>query len=161
MVFSVQQGEYGPLVVYKLQVPKQAAPVMPAASPTTAPSINTVSPAEDATYAIPSRAPKVLGRVAMPASHTPAAAPPALGVLDVVALPSEEPVPAADAYEGVTLRVPDPATVLRIIEQAPVGEALFNEATGEVLTLKQVNDELAWRHDTAEKLRNRPSAPRF
>ena len=29
MVFSVQQGEHGPLVVYKLKVPEQAAPAAP------------------------------------------------------------------------------------------------------------------------------------
>ena len=159
MVFSVQQGEYGPLVVYKLQVPKQAAPGTPVASPPSTPSVTVPPPAEDQTYMIPSRAPRVLGRVVMPASGAPAPAPRAPSVLDVVALPSEGPGPAAEPYEGVTLRVPDRAAVLRIVEDAPLGEPMFNEATGEVLTLKQVNDEISWRHDTIEKLRHLPAGP--
>ena len=70
-VFSVQQGEHGPLVVYKLQVPERsAATVQPL--PPAMPEPVTV---------IPSRAPSVLGTVVIPSDSAP--------------LPSAEALPAA------------------------------------------------------------------
>ena len=123
MVFSVQQGEHGPLVVYKLQVPQAEAPATPAP-----------------TYMIPSRVPAVLGTVVLPAELAPR---------------------AAEAFDGVQLRLPEPDLGFRVIEGGVIGEAMVNEESGDVITLKQVNDDIAWRRETAEKLRQVPIAPRF
>lgn len=88
-VFSVQQGEHGPLVVYKLQRPGQETPA-PAApvvipSPTGgAPAAGVPLPAlllpqaagavPQGIIVIPSRAPAILGTVVMPAAEPPPAA---------------------------------------------------------------------------------------
>jgi hypothetical protein len=122
-VFSVQQGEHGPLVVYRLHVPERPAPAAPAAEPVTV---------------IPSRAPSVLGTVVMPPAGL---APPA-----VVARPA--PVP-----QGAALRV-------TAEEAAPAAAAVTWEG-GDFVTLKQVNDEIVWRRETADSLPEVPFAPRF
>jgi hypothetical protein len=125
-VFSVQQGEHGPLVIYKLHVPDRAAPAaerVPAAEPV---------------IVIPSRAPTVLGTVVMPPGGL---APPAV----TVALPS--PVP-----QGATLGV--------AAEEAAPAAAVTWEG-GDFVSLKQVNDEIVWRRETAASLPEVPFAPRF
>lgn len=82
MVFSVQQGEHGPLVVYKLQVPQTPAVEKPAAQvpaashrPRLRSGITRVpqQPAtrSAATQPVPPRAPRSLGTVVMPASALP------------------------------------------------------------------------------------------
>jgi len=109
MVFSVQQGEHGPLVVYKLAVPQSAAPVV-SAPLTTPPTV-------------------IIG----------------------------EPDPVAADSSGV----PDSATVYRTVEELQDSGRMINTQTGSTLTLKQVNDAVIWRRDTAEKLRQVPIAPRF
>jgi hypothetical protein len=109
MVFSVQQGEHGPLVVYKLAVPQTAAPVL-SAPPATPPTV-------------------IIG---------------------------EPESVAADSRS-----VPDSATVYRIVEELQDSGRMINVQTGSTLTLKQVNDAVVWRRDTAEKLRQVPIAPRF
>ena len=132
-VFSVQQGEHGPLVVYKLQLPEQRAPAHPA--PVLSPSPPDAAPAPDGVFpallphtaddlpqsvvVIPSRAPTILGTVVMPAGVMPASEP-----------------PAAAAAE------PD-----WIAEDS--------------ITLQQVSDDILWRRDTAERLPETPFAPRF
>ncbi len=126
IVFSVQQGEHGPLVVYKLQAPKPAAP---AAATTPAPA-----------YADPSRAPRVLGTVLLPLDTAP---------------------PPTQSFSGVVLRVPEPGLDFRVVEDGVAGQAMINEETGTPLTLEQISDAIAWRRDTAEKLRRIPIAPRF
>jgi hypothetical protein len=123
MVFSVQQGEHGPLVVYKLQVPPAEAPAPPAT-----------------TYVIPSRAPAVLGTVVLPAERTPR---------------------AEETFDDAPLRLPERGLGFRVIEGGVIGEAMVNEKSGDVLTLQQINDDIAWRRDTVEKLRQVPIAPRF
>jgi hypothetical protein len=92
---------------------------------------------------IPSRAPTVLGTVAMPPAGL---APPA-----VVALPSPMP-------QGATLGV----TTLGVTaeEAAPAAAAVTWEG-GDFVTLKQVNDEIVWRRETADSLPEAPFAPRF
>jgi hypothetical protein len=122
-VFSVQQGEHGPLVVYKLHVPDRAAP---AAEP---------ARAAEPVIVIPSRAPTVLGTVVMPPAGL---APPA-----VVALPS--PLPQGAAL-GITAEEAAPAVTWE---------------GGDFVTLKQVNDEIVWRRETADSLPEAPFAPRF
>ena len=74
-VFSVQQGEHGPLVVYKLQLPDQRTP---------APSAPVVIPSR----AVEAPAPAVLGTVVMPAAEPPppAAAAPGRIVEGVITL---------------------------------------------------------------------------
>jgi len=119
-VFSVQQGEHGPLVVYKLHVPDRAAP---AAEPV---------PAAEPITVIPSRAPTVLGTVVMPPA--------------VDALPS--PLPQGAAL-GITAE-----------EAAPAAAAVTWER-GDFVTLKQVNDDIIWRRETADSLPEVPFAPRF
>lgn len=119
MVFSVQQGEHGPLVIYKLQVPPRAAPAAPSA------------PSAGPGYVIPSRAPQVLGTVVTPG--------------------------AGAAYP---LPVPPSAILAEPVQPAPAA-APPGWATGGIVTLQQVNDDLAWRRETAEKLPEVPFAPRF
>jgi len=116
-VFSVQQGEHGPLVVYKLNVPERPAPAAPAAEPV---------------IVIPSRAPSVLGTVVMPPA--------------VVALPALVP-------QGATLGV--------TAEEAAPAAAAVTWKEGNFVTLKQVNDEIVWRRETADSLPEVPFAPRF
>lgn len=110
MVFSVQQGEHGPLVVYKLTVPQPATPGVSA--PLTRP-------------------PTVI--IGEPDSAGPT------------------PLPAA----------PDSATGFSSVEEGEDSGRMINAQTGGPLTLKQVNDAVGWRRDTAEKLRQVPIAPRF
>lgn len=87
-VFSVQQGEHGPLVVYKLQLPEQRAsahpaPVLSPLRPDAAPAPDGVLPAllpqsdlPQDVVVIPSRAPVILGTVVLPApAPLPAALP--------------------------------------------------------------------------------------
>lgn len=73
VVFSIQQGEHGPLVVYKLQLPAQHAALPPAPvvipAPPPAPSLEDV-------IVIPSRAPAILGTIVLPRSEPPPAAAP-------------------------------------------------------------------------------------
>lgn len=152
MVFSVQQGEHGPLVVYKLKLPDQTAPQ--------APSRATMPPAA----AVPAQRPgplqpTVLGTVSLPAERAAALgrapAGPAPAASDSV------PAPAA-AAAPVPLTVPDAAAVQRIVsEYDSGGQSMVNATTGERITLEAVNDEVLWRRDTAEKLRDQPFAPRF
>lgn len=131
MVFSVQQGQHGPLVVYKLQVPKapnaeiravespaagtsasgQAAnpprlrsgitrvPQQPATRSAATPQA--VAPA---TQPVPSRAPRSLGTVVMPASALP---PPQVVPVPVTPVPAavtpvEAPAPAAEPLPAET-----------------------------------------------------------
>lgn len=86
-VFSVQQGEHGPLVVYKLQVRPQAAPTAPPAPP------------GEPVVIIPSRAPRVLGTVVLPAGRPAAPLPVPLAPALV-----EAATPAPVAGDGVTLQ---------------------------------------------------------
>ena len=64
----------------------------------------------------------------------------------VVALPA--PVP-----QGATFRV-------TAEEAAPAAAAVTWEG-GDFVTLKQVNDEIVWRRETADSLPEVPFAPRF
>lgn len=128
MVFSVQQGEHGPLVVYKLKVPGDSA------------AVATPAPAAPVTVT-PTRAPKVLGTVAMPPA---APAPSGVSVLDIleqIAPPAATPTAAA------------PAT-------AP-SEASLDWGSQDGITLDRVNSDITWRRETAERLPDQPFAPRF
>lgn len=116
-ILSVQQGEHGPLVVYKLQLNPGAAQAVPPAPPGTV-------------VVIPSRAPRVLGTVAIPADGAAA------------------PLPAA----------PGPAAVEAVAPAAPAAGATVS---GNAFTLEEVSNELTWRRETAEKLREVSFAPRF
>ena len=223
MVFSVQQGEHGPLVVYKLAVPRPAAavPAVPATPQTSAPvprlrSSITRVPEHPATRTlatvVPSRAPRSLGTVVMPASAlpppqiNPIAVPPAVPAaapLPTTALPRPPAPPAPPAVasaptvaslqprvlgsvtvseiEALTAYqsldpvsvgevpssylssnfVPSSEEVGQIVEHSQFGVMMINEDTGESLTLQEVSDAVAWRRDTAERLRQVPIAPRF
>lgn len=52
-------------------------------------------------------------------------------------------------YEPVTL------------DFSPIGGMTTNAPTGEWTTLKAISDDIAWRRDTAEKLRQLEFSPRF
>lgn len=82
-VFSVQQGEHGPLVVYKLQLPDQSTPaaaapvIIPAQTtltPVVIPASGPLRPTLEDIVVIPSRAPAILGTVVLPAPLPTAAA---------------------------------------------------------------------------------------
>jgi hypothetical protein len=59
-------------------------------------------------------------------------------------------IPAATSRE-------EPAT----LDLATEDGIMTNARTGESLTLKAISDDLSWRRDTAEKLRQVPVGPRF
>ncbi|MGD1877096.1 MAG: hypothetical protein ACFB13_06300 [Kiloniellaceae bacterium] len=156
MVFSVQQGDHGPLVVYKLQVPQAAAPDLSGTpQPLRPPPViigdpiieDPVAPAPRAARVGPLE-PTVLGTVVMPAKRlTPAP------------LPTAAPLPTE---AGVTVAgVPDSARVYRIVEDFEGPPPLINEKTGAALTLQDINEAVVWRRDTARKLRQDPFVPRF
>ena len=190
MVFSVQQGEHGPLVVYKLEVPNAQPAQNPAAqnpAGKTAPQAPrlrsgiTRVPRQPATLsaATPQTvAPRSLGTVVMPASALP---PPRVTPVPVAVLPAEAPAPAAEpaslqprvlgtvsaseiealtAYEPLP-PVTDSGDVFHVVEDSGFGAAMINEDTGDSLTLEEVNNAAVWRRDTAERLRRVPIAPRF
>ena len=190
MVFSVQQGEHGPLVVYKLEVPNAQPAQNPAAqnpAGKTAPQAPrlrsgiTRVPRQPATRsaATPQTvAPRSLGTVVMPASALP---PPRVTPVPVAVLPAEAPAPAAEPaslqprvlgtvsaseIEALTAYQPmppvtDSGEVFHVVEDSEFGTAMINEDTGDSLTLQEVNDAAIWRRDTAERLRRVPIAPRF
>jgi hypothetical protein len=63
---------------------------------------------------------------------------------------------------AVPLTVPNREAVYQIVSDYDGrGELMVNEKTGERITLEAVNDEVLWRRDTAQRLRNQPFAPRF
>ncbi len=158
MVFSVQQGEHGPLVVYKLQLPEPVETdnppraVVPLSAVTrnmdAVPLPEDVAPLQAIAPAAPKMSPlepTILGTVVMPADRAAA----------IVARPA--PPPAA-----VPLTVPDRNAIYRIIaDYDGGGRIMVNEKTGERITLEAVNDEVLWRRDTARRLRDQPFAPRF
>lgn len=151
MVFSVQQGEHGPLVVYKLAVPPSAATVAPAPPPPLLPATVVIEePVAPPKPRLSPLQPTILGTVAMPAGRAVMPAP-------QPAVPSAVPPAHTARFSGV----PDTATVYRIVEDFQDSGAMINEDTGVPVTLQQVNDAIAWRRDTAEKLRRVPIAPRF
>ncbi len=183
MVFSVQQGEHGPLVVYKLEVPRSAGPVSPA--PATAPApvppmgrlgrvviprAQAAPVAESAPRAAAPAAPRaprlspleptILGTVAMPVAGPGAALAPA-----PVAAPAALPIPLVPAQPAPTSVELDPfAFADRYHGSSDPDEddgVLINATTGEIVTLQEVNDAVAWRRETAEKLRQLPVGPRF
>lgn len=158
MVFSVQQGAHGPLVTYKLEVPRTAESVNP---PRVAVPLSAVTRDMDAALlpedvaplqAIAPAAPKmsplqptILGTVVMPADRATAIA------------PRPAPQPAA-----VPLTVPNPEAIYQLVSDYDGrGEIMVNEKTGERITLEAVNDEVLWRRNTAQRLRNQPFTPRF
>ncbi|MGF1593581.1 MAG: hypothetical protein ACFCUW_09890 [Kiloniellaceae bacterium] len=169
-VFTVQQGEHGPLVVYKLEVPKASAPAVVAPPPISA------LPVPQAGTVVPSRAPKVLGTVVMPASALP---PPRIR-------PVSLPPPPARSAEGSYGILPLPATTLSattlsaptlsaptLSEVVPAAAPTFHvvengRPSGEVggqddtaITLEQINSDIAWRRETTDMLRQLPFSPRF
>jgi len=150
-VFLVQQGEHGPLVVYELQASAAAPAVVPDPAPATEAQDNVV---------IPSRAPKTLGTLVIPAGSQSFDTPFAPAPFIIGDQPAEK-APGAEPYRGVTLHVPDRESVVGIAEALPDDDPMINQETGQVLTLKDVSDALSWRRDTAEKLRQVPVLPRF
>ena len=183
MVFSVQQGEHGPLVVYKLKVPGAAQTAVPAAAtppratvtldrlvtltPEAAPLPQTspaaIPPATLKSPRLSPLEPTILGTVVMPAPRrtTPRgtavpAAPPRNTAVPAATLPAHlqpEPIQLIPSQFGL---------LYRGVPQPPISDGpMINTATGESVTLGEVNDDLAWRRDTVEKLRRLPTGPRF
>ncbi|WP_340117122.1 hypothetical protein [Pelagibius sp. 7325] len=155
MVFSVQQGEHGPLVVYKLAVPQPAAPGVSA--PPTMPATVIIEAPDSAVQngrRLAPPQPSVPDTVVMPAGQ--------------VLLPDAPPAHAA-TFGGIPVQIPaasspeapDSATAYLSAEEGDDSGRMINAQTGAPLTLKQVNDAVAWRRETAEKLRQVPIAPRF
>lgn len=161
MVFSVQQGEHGPLVVYKLEVPKKASPAAPQpAGPFVIPADRPVAAAPPArpTAPPPRRLsplkPTVLGTVVMPAARQPAIPQPATPA----ALPSSLPLPLLLPEPAANAHAASPPVFRTTAGTAVTGEHMINEATGETLTLDEVTDAVEWRRDTAERLNTTPGA---
>jgi hypothetical protein len=163
MVFSVQQGAHGPLVVYKLKVPEASGGVArnPEPSepvPLTLPLLGTAAPAQ------PRRAPTPTVGSA-PAAYRPGPLQPT--VLGTVVMPAATLRPAAPLYpapeptQDFEIVAPDYQPNFRVASDLLIGEAMRNAETGEYLTLEEVNDAVLWRRETVEKLRQVPIAPRF
>jgi len=121
-VFTVQQGEHGPLVVYKLKVPKETArtvdtPATNAPNTMPAPTVSRAVPPATAAPAAPAPAakapklssltPTILGRVVMPAGARPGVStvPPAALALPRTAPPSTVPPPTATPLNLAPLNV--------------------------------------------------------
>ena len=143
-VFSVQQGEHGPLVVYKLQLP---SPGTTAAQP---------APDEPATVIIEDTSSR---------STFPQAAPVVTFGGMTLQDPAQQPL-ALDVPQQASDQAPSSEMVSRLIEDLENGASLdvnplINVETGTPVTLQEVNDALTWRRETAEKLRQVPIAPRF
>jgi hypothetical protein len=161
MVFSVQQGEHGPLVTYKLEVPstvEAANPpraMVPLSAVTrdmdAAPLAENVLPEDVAPLqAIAPAAPKMsplqpttLGTVVMPATRAAA---------------QRQPAAATSEAERVAV---DYQRLFSAVGGQASGETLTHAYSGDAITLEQVNDDLEWRRETAERLRSQPFAPRF
>lgn len=152
MVFSVQQGEHGPLVTYKLEVPETVEPAEPRPAATVRLPAD-VAPLQELAPPAPAKMgplqPTTLGTVVMPAERTTAATAPA-------AVP-ESPPPSA-TVESITA---DYQRLFSAAADGLPGRSLQHAYTGETITLDQVNAELEWRRDTAGKLRSLPVGPRF
>jgi len=164
MVFSVQEGEHGPLVVYKLKVPEASrgvgrAPDARAPIPLTPPLF-----AAPAAPSQPRPAPAA-AVVAAPPAYRPGPLQPT--VLGTVVMPAASLRPAVPLYpapgtsQDFEIVVPDYQPGFRIVAAPSGGATMVNEETGELLTLDEVNEAILWRRETAEKLRQVRVVPRF
>jgi hypothetical protein len=162
VVFSVQQGEHGPLVVYKLQAQAQVAPSAaptPSAGPLSPDAVPAVPvpatqvPTVDL-HAIPSRAPKVLGTVVLPARRAvPAAAP------SLAAAPLHTP---PDTGILIVRRPASPTDEVSNWQTGwPTGWRAGWRQAGGLVTLQEVSEAVTWRRETADRLPKAPFAPRF
>lgn len=144
MVFSVQQGADGPLVVYKLKVPEAARAATPAGT-----FGRIVRPLpEAASPRLSPLRPTILGTVVMPAPQRASTSP---------APPSSTAVPDQGPSETFTF-----GRLYEEVDDLTVDDTgMTNWSTGETVTLQEVNDAVAWRRDTAERLRQLPVGPRF
>lgn len=148
MVFSVQQGEHGPLVVYKLEVPKKTSPaVARPAAPVVIPANRPVAVAPPVQRLSPLK-PTILGTVVMPAARQPATPQPAMPV----ALPSSLPLPLLLPEAAAKGSAPSQPVFRTTAGTAITGEHMINEGTGETLTLGEVTEAVEWRRDTVERL---------
>lgn len=151
MVFSVQQGEHGPLVTYKLEVPETVEPADPRPAATLRLPAD-VAPLQEIAPAAPEKLsplqPTTLGTVVVPAERVTGGTAPA-------AVPAAPPPAAVDSITADYQRLFSAAA-----DEWP-GRSLQHAYTGETITLDQVNNELEWRRDTAGKLRRLPVGPRF
>lgn len=148
MVFSVQQGEHGPLVVYKLTKPEpggSAAPA-PASLPAAVAPAPKLSPLQ----------PTTLGTVTLPA---PAQKTRPQETITTYELPGELPVEPAPAPTRLDAQAF--GALYREALAAGAQAEFINRETGEPVTLQEINDAVTWRRDTAEKLKQAPFAPRF
>lgn len=168
MVFSVQQGEHGPLVVYKLEVPRSSVSetaVAPSPQPAVTPpvrqgvtldvALQRAAPKPAATPRLSPLEPTILGTVTMPASRAVALQQPAV---------APGPVPLAPAQTAPSSVELDPLAFSALYRGAAVEQedsTLFNQSNGDRLTLDAVSSDLAWRRETAERLRQLPVGPRF
>ncbi|NIA68343.1 hypothetical protein HBA54_07040 [Pelagibius litoralis] len=172
MVFSVQQGEHGPLVVYKLQMPKGAPKALNDPQPSG--RSNQPSPASETRIIPAARAP--LPGSAPASTPSSPAAPPRLSplqpsILGTLVMPASRGTAATKFVPLAPLLLPAAETAYQSqrgqnqLGQSkpglPPGVTMINEETGEALTLDDVQGALGWRQDTVEKLRSVPIAPRF
>ncbi|MEO3430597.1 hypothetical protein AAFN88_17210 [Pelagibius sp. CAU 1746] len=164
MVFSVQQGEHGPLVTYKLEVPRTVETAGPTTSPTSPVPLSAVTRDMDAAapsaYTLPADV-APLQAIAPAAPKMSPLEPTTLGtvVLPVQRTAAPQQIPAASG-EAQRIAV-DYQRLFRSVTDQPSGEALTHAYRGDAITLEQVNHDLSWRRETAQRLRNYPFAPRF
>lgn len=161
MVFSVQQGEHGPLVVYKLEVPKKTGPatqrpavpfVIPADRPVAVapPARPTAAPAQR----LSPLKPTVLGTVVMPATRQLTIPQHTMPVV----LPSSLPLPLLLPEAAASASAPSQPVFRTKAGTTLTGEHMINEGTGETLTLDEVTEAVEWRRDTVERLNTTPGA---
>ncbi len=175
MVFSVQQGEHGPLVVYKLQVPKRTtegtikpAPTLEdilsahrAMTPARQPVGPERTPQKPVAVAVAPRLstlePSTLGTVVMPRSRStaPQAAQP-LSLLPEAFWVTPE-VPALHSRANAEEVPPQ----YRVVLDAPSLETAGGEYPGKIITLEEVTRELEWRRQTRQRLPAPAGVPRF
>lgn len=161
MVFSVQQGEHGPLVTYKLEVPKRTAPAAPlGAAPLVIPAARPVATAPEAqrsagaTQRLSPLKPTILGTVVMPVprqSLSPAFLPPS-SLTPSSLTPSPLPLQLLLPEAAAGAALPPQPVFDTTTGATTANDNMVNEATGEVLTLDEVTEAVEWRRDTVERL---------
>ncbi len=164
-VFTVQQGEHGPLVVYKLKVPKETARTVKAPvkapvveAPKTVPTVQ--MPALKApvsktkTPKLSSLTPTILGRVVMPAGARPGVSPsaspgasPGVNTVPSVALAPPVTAPPVTPPTVSPLTAADRAIVAPAIAPAagsfasPVSSPVYRSVSGLPVGDSLVNEE--------------------
>lgn len=189
MVFSVQQSEHGPLVVYKLELPKKTSEGATRSAPTLAPTLEEllpssatampsaepVEPQQAYVEAVAAKQPRlsplkptILGTVVMPRKVMPERIVAKRVVTERVVTGSARPAPAEALPIALlpAMLQPTPKTIDREPAYPVASEAagvvlVTKPEADKVVTLDEVTRAIEWRRDTLDYLPDEPFTPRF